>query len=92
MRILAVDDDEISLETIKHALTRKGHDVVTARNGEEAAYILFKSSVRMVITDRTMPGMDGLELCRWIRSRGFHSYVFIIMLTGAPRRRTSSRA
>ena len=81
MKILAVDDDEISLETIKSALTRKGHDVITAHNGEEAAYILFKSSVRMVITDRTMPGMDGLELCRWIRSRGFHSYVFVIMLT-----------
>lgn len=81
MRILAVDDDEISLEAIKQALTKKGHDVVTARNGEEAAYILFKSSVRMVITDRTMPGMDGLELCRWIRSRGFHSYVFVIMMT-----------
>jgi putative two-component system response regulator len=81
MKILAVDDDQTSLETITSALARKGHEVVTARNGEEAAYILFKSSIRMVITDRTMPGMDGLELCRWIRSRGFHSYVFVIMLT-----------
>jgi putative two-component system response regulator len=81
MKILAVDDDQDSLETITSALARKGHEVVTARNGEEAAYILFKSSIRMVITDRTMPGMDGLELCRWIRSRGFHSYVFVIMLT-----------
>jgi putative two-component system response regulator len=81
MKILAVDDDQASLETIASALARKGHEVVTARNGEEAAYILFKNSIRMVVTDRTMPGMDGLELCRWIRSRGFHSYVFVIMLT-----------
>jgi len=81
MRILAVDDDEASLETIKETLVEKGHDVVTARGGEEAAYILFKSPVHMVITDRSMPGMDGLELCRWIRSRGVHQYIFVIMMT-----------
>jgi putative two-component system response regulator len=81
MRILAVDNDETSLELLKRALTGKGHEVVTARDGKSATSILFGRSFRMVITDWMMPGMDGLELCRWIRSRGFHSYVFIIMLT-----------
>ena len=80
MRILAVADDA-SLELIRHALERKGHEIVATRSGEEAAYILFKSPIRMVIMDRTIPDMDGLELCRWIRSRGFHSYVFVIILT-----------
>ncbi|HVO76486.1 MAG TPA: response regulator, partial [Candidatus Bathyarchaeia archaeon] len=86
MRILAVADDA-SLELIKRALERKGHEIVTTQSGDEAAYILFKSPIRMVIMDRTISDMDGLELCRWIRSRGFHSYVFIIMLT--PRRETA---
>lgn len=81
MRILAVDNDETSLELLRRVLTAKGHEVVTARDGKSAASILHTTSFRMVITDWMLPGMDGLELCRWIRSRGFHSYVFIIMLT-----------
>ena len=80
MRILAVADDA-SLELIRRTLEPKGHEIVATRSGEEAAYILFKSPIRMVIMDRTIPDMDGLELCRWIRSRGFHSYVFVIILT-----------
>jgi putative two-component system response regulator len=81
MRILVVDNDEISVELIARALAQGGHEVVTARNGEEATSILFGRSFRMVIADWMMPGMNGLELCRWIRSRNFHQYVFIIMLT-----------
>ncbi|MDD4856563.1 MAG: response regulator [Candidatus Krumholzibacteria bacterium] len=81
MRILAVDNDGCSLELIKRVLTQKGHEVVTADSGEKALSILFKSSVRMVIADQTMQGMGGLELCRHIRSRGFHSYVFIVLMT-----------
>ena len=81
MRILIVDDDEISVDLLTHALTQAGHEVVAARNGEKAASILFSRSFRMVITDWMMPGMNGLELCRLIRSRSFRQYVFIIMLT-----------
>jgi putative two-component system response regulator len=81
MRILVVDDDDISVELITHALEQAGHEVVAARNGEKAASILFSRSFRMVITDWMMPGMNGLELCKWIRSRNFRQYVFIIMLT-----------
>jgi putative two-component system response regulator len=79
MRILAVADDS-SLETIREVLARKGHEVVTARSGDEATSVLFRSPVRMVIADSESPGMSGFELCRWIRSHGFYSYVFIIML------------
>ena len=81
MRILVVDDDEISVDLIAHALTQKGHEVITARNGEEATSILFSTSFRMVITDWMMPRMNGPALCRWIRSRSSHPYTFIIMLT-----------
>jgi putative two-component system response regulator len=81
MRILVVDDDEISVELITHALEQAGHEVVSTSDGEKAASILFSRSFRMVITDWMMPGMNGLELCRWIRSRSFRQYVFVIMLT-----------
>jgi putative two-component system response regulator len=80
MRILAVADEQ-SLAIIRDVLTPKGHEIVTARDGDEAASILFTSHVRMVIADAELPGKSGLELCRWIRSHGFYSYVFIVVLT-----------
>ncbi len=81
MKILVVDDDEVSLELLRNILTEKGHEVATARDGAEATSYLFNSTFRVVITDWMMPNMDGLALCRWIRSQGFPGYIFVIVLT-----------
>ena len=81
MKILAVDDDDISLEILTQALTESGHEVLTASDGADATGIIEKDEVRFVISDWMMPGMDGLELCKWIRTQGFPWYVYVIMLT-----------
>ncbi len=82
MNVLIVDDDEIALEALSHTLVTAGHEPVLARNGAEVLDKLHTGSVRMVITDWIMPGMDGLELCRRIRESDFDAYVYIILLTG----------
>ncbi len=81
MRILIVDDDDMALDALEHALTQAGHDVVAARDGREALDILRADSCRLVISDWMMPEMDGVELCRHIRSEGFSGYVYVILLT-----------
>lgn len=81
MRILAVDDDALSLDILKSALEKQGHTVVAASDGEEAMSLLGASPFRLVITDWLMPKMDGPALCRWIREQVFHGYVYVIMLT-----------
>ncbi|MBM4086125.1 MAG: response regulator [Planctomycetes bacterium] len=81
MKILVVDDDEISLEMLKESLTKSGHEALTASDGKDAADLCRKESIRMVISDWMMPGMNGLELCKWIRTQGFPWYVYIILLT-----------
>ena len=81
MRILYVDDDETSLETVHYFLRHSGHEVQCAHSGREAMDILHARPCRLVITDWEMPEMNGLDLCRAIRSEEFSGYVYIILLT-----------
>jgi len=81
MRILIVDDDSVAAEALRLALADAGHDSVVARNGLEALAALRTHACRFVISDWMMPEMDGLELCRRIRSEEFGGYVYFILLT-----------
>ncbi len=81
MKILAVDDDPIALEMIRAALSRFGHDVVTATSGVAALEKLAHTAIRMVITDWMMDSMDGIQLCRAIRNRKLSRYVYVIILS-----------
>jgi diguanylate cyclase (GGDEF)-like protein len=81
-RVLLVDDDEIMAARLSDLVSAAGYDVVTAKSGEEALAELQREFAPIVILDRKMPGMDGLELCRTIRD-GTHypGYVYIILCT-----------
>jgi len=81
MMILAVDDDEVSLEILRHCLAEAGHEVRTASNGRQAMDILRENPCPIVITDWEMPEISGLELCRAIRAEQFPRYVYTIVLT-----------
>ena len=81
MQILIVDDDELSLDILEHALVCEGHSVIRASNGLAALDILQKGQCRLVISDWDMPGMTGIELCQAIRSRDFGGYIYLILLT-----------
>lgn len=61
-RILLVDDEEISLLSLKSHLLCQGYDVICADNGPEALALLKKQTVDLVISDLVMPGMDGIQL------------------------------
>lgn len=83
MKILIVDDDQTALEALENTLTPEGHEVISARDGEEALHRLRSEFCRLVISDWHMPGMGGGALCRSIRTGGFPSYVYLILVTGA---------
>ena len=81
MKILVVDDDELSRDMLEHALVREGYTVLHAANGREALDVLREGACRLVISDWDMPHMTGLDLCRAIRSQDFGGYVYFILLT-----------
>ena len=86
MDILIVEDDFISRNILKKMLVEMGQSVIEAENGQAGWEILNSKNIRLIISDWMMPGMNGLELCKKIRSGPFKEYIYIIMLTAKDRR------
>ena len=81
MRILVAEDDTTSRLIIEAAVTSLGHECIVATSGEEAWRLFETADVEVVISDRMMPGMDGLELCRRVRASNKDIYTYFIFLT-----------
>src|SRR5258708_7485758 len=67
-RVLVVNDMPDQLEMIGHLLRKSGYGVVTALNGREGLDVAQAERPDLVISDVSMPLMDGLEMCRSIRT------------------------
>lgn len=83
LRVLAVDDDPVSLKVLERHLTDQGLDVRTARDGLAAEGIVLEWRPEIIVADWHMPGLDGLELCRRVRSREDGNHVHFLLLTGS---------
>jgi CheY-like chemotaxis protein len=81
MKVLVAEDDLVSRKLLTKTLDRWGHEVVTAFDGQEAWEAFHKQDIHFLITDWMMPRMDGIELCRKIRSQYRDRLVYIILLT-----------
>ncbi|MBM7614574.1 response regulator [Alkaliphilus hydrothermalis] len=80
-KILVVDDEEHILELIKFNLEKNGFEVTTKDNGEECIQFLREIPVDLVVLDLMLPGIDGLEVCKKIRTIDGLAKLPIIMLT-----------
>jgi two-component system cell cycle response regulator len=82
VKILLADDDPTSRRVMERMLQTSGYDVIAVENGLEALRVLSgKDSPRLALLDWMMPELDGLEVCRQIRSRADTSYVYILLVT-----------
>lgn len=78
--VLAVDDSIIMQESIKQALA-SNYQVLVADNAVDALALIYHQPISLLLLDVTMPGIDGLELCRTLRSLPQFRSLPIIMLT-----------
>ena len=80
--VLIVEDSLVYRRLLSRMLAQWGYKVSEAENGLAALQILESQPVSLVISDWEMPEMDGLTLCREIRSRQIGHYIYVILLTG----------
>ena len=82
MRILIAEDEPVQLRVLEGLLTKWGHDVVVASDGSQAWSVLTGDSPPdLAILDWIMPAMDGLRICRELRSISGRTYTYILVLT-----------
>ena len=80
-RVLVVDDDPRLLHIVAMFLGIEGFEVITAENGEQGLALLQSKPPDLVILDVMMPGLDGLDVCRQIRSSPATAQTPVLMFT-----------
>ena len=80
-KVLVVDDDPCILEVLKSGLELQGYSVETAENESNFRIALHQSRPDAILMDICIPGLDGISLCRDIRSSPDTSHIPIIILT-----------
>jgi two-component system phosphate regulon response regulator PhoB len=79
--ILIVDDEEDILELIKFNLKGEGYNILQAMTGEEAIKIAKQSGPDLMVLDLMLPGIDGLEVTRYLKNNDATTDIPIVMLT-----------
>ncbi len=80
-RVLVVDDVIQNVKLLEAKLTSEYFEVLTAMNGEEALKVIDEEHPDIILLDVMMPGMDGFEVCRRIRSNPKTAHIPVIMVT-----------
>ncbi len=80
--ILVVDDDPAVRGLVSEVLLTEGYSVVEAEGGDHALRLLATETFDAVILDRTMPGLDGIEVLHWIRRTPATAMLPVILVTG----------
>ena len=83
MKVLVVDDDPTIRQLCADVLTDEGYAVDTASNGQEALNRLERNGIKVALIDIMMPVMDGMQLCRILRSREETRHLPIIVMSAA---------
>lgn len=84
-RVLVVDDSEPTVRLLKAELEAKGHEVLTANGADAATRIILKKKTRpdLVLLDVHMPGVNGEELCRFIKGNSLFAGIQVVFCSGA---------
>ncbi len=81
MRVIFADDDPLARSLLSAVLAELGHDAVDCENGQQAWEAYRSQPAPLVVLDLRLPGLDGLELCRRIRTHDDGDAPFILIVT-----------
>lgn len=80
-KILVVDDEDHIVELISYNLMNSGYKVITANNGIDAVKLAKEEKPKLMLLDLMIPGLDGYDVCKSIRSDNETKDISVIMLT-----------
>jgi two-component system phosphate regulon response regulator PhoB len=80
-RILIVEDEDDILELVRYNLGKEGYRVMGAASGEEGLETLKKTKPDLLVLDLMLPGIDGLEVCRLLKSGLSTEHIPVVILT-----------
>src|SRR5215510_12109353 len=79
--VVVVEDDEDIADSIRYNLEREGFRVRSAATGEDALSLILSGPPSLILLDLNLPGMNGFEICRRLRSESPTTKIPILMLT-----------
>jgi DNA-binding response OmpR family regulator len=79
--ILIIDDEKDLIELVRYNLEKDGYDAISANDGQTGLEIAQRHKLDLIVLDLMMPGMDGLEVCRRLRTDPRTGRIPLIMLT-----------
>ena len=80
-RVLVVDDILPNVKLLEAKLASEYYDVLTATSGEEALEKVERDGPDIILLDVMMPGMDGFEVCKTIKSNPTYAHIPVVMVT-----------
>ena len=88
LKILIAEDDAVSRRVLEGFARKRGYEILSASNGQDALQQLFKDGApRLAVLDWMMPGMEGTEVCRKLREQSAdRPYVYVLLLTARTER------
>ncbi|MEO6812741.1 MAG: response regulator [Ginsengibacter sp.] len=84
-RILIIDDDKDLLTIVKSSLEKKGFEVYAFLNFENGVDIINKCEPQVILLDVFLSGVDGLEVCKRLKTSPYTRHIPIIVFSGYPR-------
>ncbi|MEO6037478.1 MAG: response regulator, partial [Saprospiraceae bacterium] len=82
MRILLIEDETKTLQSLQQGLEEQHWTVDAATDGEAGRVLADQNSYDVIVSDITMPGMNGLDLCRYLRAAGLKTPVLLLSALG----------
>ncbi|MEO5650197.1 MAG: response regulator [Ginsengibacter sp.] len=84
-RLLIIDDDKDLLTIVKSFLQKRGFDVSVYSDWESASVSIRAHEPQIILLDVFLPGVDGLEVCKRLKSSSYTRHIPIIIFSGYPR-------
>lgn len=81
MKVLIAEDEAVSRAALEEMVRDLGYEPVVVTGGRAALATIMREEVPLLVTDWTMPDLDGIELCRRLRDPGRRVYTYVLVLT-----------